>query len=434
MSTYRIYRRNYWGKQMSNTNKILKAAVILAIALAFIMPGSATFTKSIGTLPNVTPQEKTSNSVSRDVLFSDSFESYADFVVDAFPPWTTYDGDLGGTYGINGYTWPNVYYVGSFMIFNPSQTTPSLGSQYPAHTGAKYATCWDTVTAYAPNDDWLFTPQLSATTYDHVTFWARSLNNQYGLENFTVGVSTTNTNPASFTKISPGIHVQPPVTWTSFSYDISSYSGHSIYIGIHVISDDVFAFFLDDFSVTGSGGHQPLTAEAGGPYTASAGENISFAGSATGGTAPYTWSWDFGNGATSTEQNPVYAYPLGGVYTVTLTVTDSANPANTANDTATATITCPIEITQVKGGFGLSISVKNNGTTNLTAIPWTVTFKGGIIIPPDKSGTIDLNAGETKIIKVIPIGFGKPQITITVGCAETSVTALVILFFVLGVK
>lgn len=30
-----------------------------------------------------------------------------------------------------------------------------------------------------------------------------------------------------------------------------------------------------------------------------------------------TWFWDFGNGATSTEQNPVYSYPDTGVYTVT---------------------------------------------------------------------------------------------------------------------
>jgi PKD repeat protein len=35
-----------------------------------------------------------------------------------------------------------------------------------------------------------------------------------------------------------------------------------------------------------------------------------------------TWSWDFGDGNTSTEQNPMHNYSMGGNYTVTLTVTD----------------------------------------------------------------------------------------------------------------
>ncbi|MGW8281856.1 MAG: PKD domain-containing protein, partial [Gemmatimonadota bacterium] len=34
------------------------------------------------------------------------------------------------------------------------------------------------------------------------------------------------------------------------------------------------------------------------------------------------WSWGFGDGATSTEQNPVHAYTSGGTYQVSLTVTD----------------------------------------------------------------------------------------------------------------
>jgi chitodextrinase len=34
------------------------------------------------------------------------------------------------------------------------------------------------------------------------------------------------------------------------------------------------------------------------------------------------WSWDFGDGATSTEQNPTHTYASAGTYRVTLTVTD----------------------------------------------------------------------------------------------------------------
>ena len=41
------------------------------------------------------------------------------------------------------------------------------------------------------------------------------------------------------------------------------------------------------------------------------------------GSAPITWSWDFGDGATSTDQNPSHSYLQRGTYTVSLTVRNS---------------------------------------------------------------------------------------------------------------
>jgi PKD repeat protein len=37
-----------------------------------------------------------------------------------------------------------------------------------------------------------------------------------------------------------------------------------------------------------------------------------------------TWNWDFGDGTTSAEQNPVHIYESGGYYTISLTGTDAA--------------------------------------------------------------------------------------------------------------
>ena len=45
---------------------------------------------------------------------------------------------------------------------------------------------------------------------------------------------------------------------------------------------------------------------------------------------PWKFAWDFGDGATSTEQNPTHVYQKEGEYTATLTVTDQKN--NTGND------------------------------------------------------------------------------------------------------
>ena len=51
--------------------------------------------------------------------------------------------------------------------------------------------------------------------------------------------------------------------------------------------------------------------------------------------SPTEWFWEFGDGATSTEEDPTHTYTENGVYTVTLTVT---NPAGTDNTTEAAYI------------------------------------------------------------------------------------------------
>ena len=68
---------------------------------------------------------------------------------------------------------------------------------------------------------------------------------------------------------------------------------------------------------------QPLVAHASSDIVdVETGKKINFFGSAEGGVEPYSYSWDFGDGSTSTEQNPTHTYNEAGTYTVTLTVTD----------------------------------------------------------------------------------------------------------------
>ncbi|RNI15907.1 PKD domain-containing protein [Methanohalophilus sp. RSK] len=49
------------------------------------------------------------------------------------------------------------------------------------------------------------------------------------------------------------------------------------------------------------------------------------------------WSWDFGDGNTSTDQNPSHQYSSEGTYTATLTVTD--NDGNTGSTSSVVTVT-----------------------------------------------------------------------------------------------
>jgi outer membrane protein OmpA-like peptidoglycan-associated protein len=50
---------------------------------------------------------------------------------------------------------------------------------------------------------------------------------------------------------------------------------------------------------------------------------VRFNGSASGGCPPYTYSWDFGEGGSSNDQNPSHSYQKAGNYTAELKVTDS---------------------------------------------------------------------------------------------------------------
>jgi PKD repeat protein len=58
---------------------------------------------------------------------------------------------------------------------------------------------------------------------------------------------------------------------------------------------------------------------------------VNFTGSVSGGTPPYSYSWNFGDGLSSTAQNPSHIYSIAGNYTVTFTVTDSASAAANAS-------------------------------------------------------------------------------------------------------
>jgi len=65
---------------------------------------------------------------------------------------------------------------------------------------------------------------------------------------------------------------------------------------------------------------------------------VTFSGTATGGTLPYTFSWTFGDGSSaidhsasgSTEAHP---YTMPGAYTAILSVTDSLGLQNSASQT-----------------------------------------------------------------------------------------------------
>ncbi len=214
--------------------------------------------------------------------------------------------------------------------------------------------------------------------------------------------------------------------------------GQAALEAVDLYADSVYstAVYWDDLSVLPP--VPPLTCDADGPYSGFTGDQIQFSGSAAGGTPPYTWEWDFGDGATSTLQNPTHAYTTPGLYTVTLEVADSASQV--AQDTTTANISQKLEpnivIQSITGGKGITVKVTNNGTADATMVPWSINLTGGFLFKGKTlTGTIpSLAMGAVKNLTSKVLGFGKVTITATVGDKTATKTGFVFLIFVLGVK
>jgi len=68
-------------------------------------------------------------------------------------------------------------------------------------------------------------------------------------------------------------------------------------------------------------GNPPVADFVGSPTSGTAPLSVQFTDQSTGN--PTSWSWDFGDGGTSTAQNPTHVYQNPGTYTVTLTVSNA---------------------------------------------------------------------------------------------------------------
>ena len=99
--------------------------------------------------------------------------------------------------------------------------------------------------------------------------------------------------------------------------------------------DGTFREVLDTFSKdTDLPGDWPVAAFSGTPTSGDAPLTVTFADEST--NDPTSWSWDFGDGTTSGDQNPIHTYASDGSYTVSLT---AANDAGSDTETKTAYIT-----------------------------------------------------------------------------------------------
>ncbi|OLD08652.1 MAG: hypothetical protein AUI95_02625 [Crenarchaeota archaeon 13_1_40CM_3_52_4] len=110
----------------------------------------------------------------------------------------------------------------------------------------------------------------------------------------------------------------------------------------------------------------PLALTVSGPSSSIVGTSVSFSAAASGGTSPYSFSWDFGDGTSlATGSTASHKYVVGGAYTVRANVTDakgrlaSASASITINApplTATSQRQLPVEHNHTSHSSGTSVT------------------------------------------------------------------------------
>ena len=141
----------------------------------------------------------------------------------------------------------------------------------------------------------------------------------------------------------------------------SIYNGLDMIIGAYP-TGDYYEGLMDEvsFTIDGDTVEPPTAAFTASPTSGSAPLDVDFTDTSTGGT-PTSWSWDFGDGGSSSLANPSHTYTKPGSYPVTLTAKNSGGTSTTLPQTITVRDTnAPV------GSF--SVSPSNSAVAGSTTV------------------------------------------------------------------
>ncbi|MDF1570728.1 MAG: PKD domain-containing protein [Bacteroidales bacterium] len=180
---------------------------------------------------------------------------------------------------------------------------------------------------------------------------------------------------------------QPANDDGTFSVDASTYSSFTpdtsgtYYFVLKMGTgnpDNGFEFIVDELSLVSRA--KPIVRFSSNLTTAFPNDDIQFTDESI---YAVSWSWDFGDGTTSTDQNPTHAYGASGKYTVTLEVTNELGTTTRVMTDMIEITDPPVEVTAgglIKGGemesdSDWSISYLDN-TGASPAATWNYTTDG----------------------------------------------------------
>ena len=177
-------------------------------------------------------------------------------------------------------------------------------------------------------------------------------------------------------------------------------------------------------------GQAPTANFSASPLEVCVGTPINFTDASTAGAVPIvTRTWDFGDGASSNDLNPVHTYNAGGTYTVTLVVTDQNGVADPEVKPAYIVVN-PLPQTD--------FTFTGNGCT----VPFDVTFTNASVAGPNITYEWNFGNGQTSTATNPPAvtysNAGTFAVTLTVtntttGCVNSLTNDIVVSNFAAGI-
>jgi PKD repeat protein len=107
------------------------------------------------------------------------------------------------------------------------------------------------------------------------------------------------------------------------------------------------------------------------------GQTVSFTDTSSAGSYPIvSWSWNFGDGASSSQQNPTHAYSDNGAYTVSLSVADSIGASGSSSLPLVVTNAAPVvdagpdRFARVGELISFSATIQDPGVLDSHTVAW----------------------------------------------------------------
>ena len=235
-----------------------------------------------------------------------------------------------------------------------------------------------------------------------------NVKNISALNSFALSIPNTNCPPTALTF---GRNGQLSCTFTSPGAYTVSKSGTTL--ATVTVTSGASGYLAANASVDKGSGQPGLTAQ--------------FAGAAVcGNCSGISYAWDFGDGETSTAQNPSHTFELGGDYFVLLTVTDNAG--NTAEDMLTVHVAMPPPptVSSISPTSGPS-----NSTTEITVTGANFQNDAWVYIGSTPARDVIVNSG-SELVAIVPPGLAAGVYDIVVENPDAQTATLPSAFTVSG--
>lgn len=171
----------------------------------------------------------------------ESFEDAAPFQVDKVDGWTFVDRDGKTTFGIEGVTFPHNGEAMAYMVIDRKHA--AFNGEFVPRSGDRCLVSFNADDS-SLNDNWAISPLLNGKPQT-IRFAAKAQTTAYGYEAFEFLYSTTDTDPDNFVKA--GDDKRVAAEWKEYSFDVPQ---GAKYFAIRCVSEDAFAFMVDDVMFT----------------------------------------------------------------------------------------------------------------------------------------------------------------------------------------